>query len=297
MARATVYQVAEKAGVSIATVSRVLNNPEKVHPATRDRVLSAIDVLGFVPKAEAAARARKGSARIGVLAPFFTYPSFVARLRGVADALANSPYELVIYNVDSSSRRVGYLASLPVTRRIDGLIVMALPFDEEAEARLVANSLETVLIEFSRRAFSSVRIDDRAGGALAADYLLSRGHRRCAFVGDADVPDYALRTSDLRLEGYRGRLEGSGVELPDEYVALAPHSLEHARSAAHRLFDLPKPPTAIFAGSDLQALGTLEAARSLGLTVPRDLSIVGYDDIKEGDILECYKNVEVKRTL
>ncbi len=285
MARATVYQVAEKAGVSIATVSRVLNNPEKVHPATRDRVLAVIDSLGFVPKAEAAARARKGNARIGVLAPFFTYPSFVARLRGVADALADSPYELVIYNVDSSSRRVGYLASLPVTRRIDGLIVMALPFDEEAEARLLANGLETVLIEFSRRPFSSVRIDDRAGGALAADYLLSLGHRRCGFVGDADVPDYALRTSDMRLEGYRARLGESGVELPDEYVALARHSLENARRAAHRLFDLPKPPTAVFAASDTQAMGVLKAARERSLAVPGDVAIVGFDDIDMADYI------------
>lgn len=285
MAGPTVYEVAEKAGVSIATVSRVLNNPEKVHPATRDRVLSVIDALGFVPKAEAAARARKGSARIGVLAPFFTYPSFVARLHGVADALADSPFELVIYNVDSSSRRVGYLASLPVTRRIDGLIVMALPFDDEAEKRLLANGLETVLIEFSRRPFSSVRIDDRAGGALAADYLLSRGHRCCGFVGDADVPDYALRTSDMRLEGYRARLQSAGVELPDEYISLARHSLENARRAAHRLFDLPRPPTAIFAASDTQAMGVLKAARERGLTVPGDVAVVGFDDIDMADYI------------
>ncbi|MGQ9489289.1 MAG: LacI family DNA-binding transcriptional regulator [Anaerolineae bacterium] len=285
MASATVYQVAEKAGVSIATVSRVLNNPEKVHPRTRERVLSAIDALGFVPKAEAAARARKGSGRIGVLAPFFTYPSFVARLRGVADALADSPFELAIYNVDSSSRCVGYLASLPVTRRIDGLIVMALPFDDEAERRLLANGLETVLIEFSRRPFSSVRIDDRAGGALAADYLLARGHRLCGFVGDSDVPDYALRTSDMRLEGYRARLENAGVELPEEYIALAPHSLENARRMAHRLFALPKPPTAIFAASDTQAMGVLKAARERGLAIPQDVAVVGFDDLDIADYI------------
>ena len=134
MAQATVYDVAESAGVSISTVSRVLNSPEKVNAATRMRVMAAIDHLGFVPKAEAAARARKGHARIGVLAPFFTLPSFVERLRGVANALADSPYELAIYNVDSSERRDGYLTSLPLTRRLDGLIIMALPFDPAAAA-------------------------------------------------------------------------------------------------------------------------------------------------------------------
>lgn len=275
----TVYEVAEQAGVSIATVSRVLNSPEKVNPATRQRVLEVIDALGFVPKAEAAARARKDSGRIGVLAPFFTFPSFVARLRGVADALANSPYELAIYNVDSSSRRVGYLASLPLTRRIDGLIVMALPFDDEAENRLLANGLKTVLIEFSRKPFSSVRIDDRAGGMLAAEYLLARGHRCCGFVGDADVPDYALPTSDMRLEGYRAALTSAGVELPDNCIGLASHSLENARRSAHRLLDLPHPPTAIFAASDNQAMGALKAARERGLAVPAELAVIGFDDL------------------
>ncbi len=189
MLQVTVYEVAENAGVSIATVSRVLNSPEKVNEATRVRVMAAIDRLGFVPKAEAAARARKEHGRIGVLAPFFTLPSFVERLRGVANALDDSPYELAIYNVDSSTRRDGYLASLPLTRRLDGLIIMALPFDGAAVRRLLDQKLETVLIELSQEPFSSIRIDDRAGGQMAAEYLLQKGHRCCAFVGDSDVPD------------------------------------------------------------------------------------------------------------
>src|SRR5215207_10520680 len=98
MPDATIYDVAERARVSISTVSRVLNSPEQVLEGTRTRVLTAIDELGFVPRAEAAARARKGTRRIGVLAPFITYPSFVQRLRGVA-TLADAAYEIVIYNV------------------------------------------------------------------------------------------------------------------------------------------------------------------------------------------------------
>lgn len=285
MAQVTVYEVAEKAGVSIATVSRVLNNPEKVNPDTRDRVLSVIDTLGFVPKAEAAARARRAHGRIGVLAPFFTYPSFVARLRGVADVLAESPYELAIYNVDSSSRRVGYLASLPVTRRIDGLIVMALPFNDEAANRLLAHDLQTVLIEFSRPGFSSIRHDNRAGGAMAAEYLLSLGHRRLAFVGDADVPDYTLPSSDERLEGFGGVLARHGLALPDPYVECAPHSLENARQCGHRLLALPEPPTAVFAASDTQAMGVLKAARERHVRVPQELAVVGFDDVEVADYI------------
>jgi DNA-binding LacI/PurR family transcriptional regulator len=285
MPQITVYDVANQAGVSIATVSRVLNAPEKVSDSTRTRVLSAIDMLGFVPKAEAAARARKGHGRIGVLAPFFTYPSFVQRLRGVANALADSPCELVIYNVDSSVRLVGYLASLPLTRRLDGLIVMALPFDDVAADRLIANHLPTVLVEFSRDPFPSIRIDDRAGGRLAAEYLISKGRCRYAFVGDANVPDYALPTSDWRLDGYRETLAAAGLELPPAYIALAPHSMQNAQRSAYQLFDLPHPPDAIFAASDSQAMGVLKAARERGLAIPDELAVVGFDDVEIADYI------------
>jgi DNA-binding LacI/PurR family transcriptional regulator len=285
MACATVYDVAEMAGVSISTVSRVLNSPERVNEATRARVLSAVDSLQFVPKAEAAARARKHYGRIGVLAPFFTYPSFVQRLRGVATALADLPYELTIYYVDSSDRRDAYLSSLPVARRLDGLIVMALPFDDNIAARLLEHGLETVLIEFGRPPFSSVEIDDPAGGRLMADYLAGQGHRRFGFVGDIDLPDYAIPTSDRRLAGYRSALAEAGYALTDTYVALGPHGLEPARQAAHRLLELPEPPTAIFAASDTQAIGVLRAARERGLAVPGQLAVVGFDDIELADYI------------
>jgi len=285
MPDATIYDVAEIAGVSISTVSRVLNAPEQVQAATRVRVQAAIDQLNFVPRAEATARARKAIRRIGVLAPFFTYPSFVQRLRGVANTLADLAYEMVIYNVESDVRRDGHLASLPVTRRIDGLIIMALPFDSKAAQRLVAHELEVVLIEFTHSLFSSVEINDQAGGLLVARYLLERGHTRCAFVGDSNVPVYSLHTSDERLAGYRQGLIEAGLELPEQYISRAPHSMESARRQTHALFDLPVPPTAIFSPSDTQAMGVLKAARERGLRVPSDLAVVGFDDVDFADYI------------
>lgn len=280
MPEVTVYDVAEKAGVSIATVSRVLNTPGKVNPHTRQRVIDAIDALSFVPRADATARARKTNGRIGVLAPFFTYPSFVERLRGVAGALAGSNYEMVIYAVDTAVQRDAYLTSLILTRRVDGLIVMALPFGEDMARRLFDARIETVLVEFSHPNFSSVEIDDAAGGCLAGEYLVRRGYHRCAYVGDSDLPDYAIHTSDRRLEGLRQALAEAGLSLPAEYVALAPHGLETARASAQRLLSLPQPPDAIFAASDTQAIGVLRATRERGLTVPRDVAVVGFDDLE-----------------
>lgn len=284
MADATIYDVADLANVSISTVSRVLNSPEQVNESTRTRVLAAIDQLHFVPKAEATARARKGTRRIGVLAPFITYPSFVQRLRGVA-TLADAAYEMVIYNVESASRRDGYLSTLPVTRRLDGLIVMALPFDASAAQRLLVHRLETVLIECTNPWFSSVEIDDEAGGELVARYLLERGHRRFGFVGDADVPDYAIHTSERRFLGYQRTLRAAGCELAPEHVRVGPHGLEQARRLTHDLLASSSLPTAIFAPSDTQALGVLKAARERGCSVPRDLSVIGFDDVEVADYI------------
>ena len=156
MQRVTVYEVAAKAGVSISTISRVLNAPEKVNPATRERVMAAIDELGFVPKAEAAARSRKKHGRIGVLAPFLTYPSFVQRLRGVTTALYKSAYELAIYYVDSLARLDGYIASFVVTQRLDGLILMALALSDRSAERLCGAGIETVLIEYTHEGVSTI---------------------------------------------------------------------------------------------------------------------------------------------
>lgn len=281
----TIYDVAERAQVSIATVSRVLNSPEQVNQRTRMRVQSVIEALGFVPRAEASARARKNTCRIGVLAPFFTFPSFVQRLRGVAEALTGSHYELAIYNVDTSERRDMYLSHLPIAHRLDGLIVMALPFSALYVEKLQLHGLETVLIEAAQPALASVEIDDEAGGRLVGNYFVSRGHQRCGFIGDSDLPTYAIHTSDQRLSGYRRALADAGVALPASYVGLAPHGLDPAHRQALGVLSQADRPTAIFAPSDTQAIGVLRAARDLGLQVPADLAVIGFDDIEVADYI------------
>jgi DNA-binding LacI/PurR family transcriptional regulator len=285
MQRVTVYDVAAKAGVSISTISRVLNAPEKVNVTTRERVMAAIDELGFVPKAEAVARSRKQLGRIGVLAPYLTYPSYVQRLRGVTAALFDSSYELVIYYIDSLARLDGYIASFAVTRRIDGLILLSLPLSEPGADRLRKAGIEAVLIEAVCEGFSSIEIDDEAGGRLVAEYLLVQGHRRLGFIGDAELPDYAIRNSEWRLAGYRAAITQAGLSLPDAYIGSAPHGLETARHQAHRVLSLPEPPTAVFAHSDTQAMGVLKAARERGLAVPRDLAVVGFDDVEIAEFI------------
>jgi DNA-binding LacI/PurR family transcriptional regulator len=289
VATATIYDVSERAGVSIATVSRVLNAPDRVNDETRARVLAAIDELGFVPKFEALTRARKGLGRIGVLTPFFTADSFVDRLRGVVAALAGLPYEPVIYDVASAAQRDGYLANLAITNRVDGLIVIGLPFDSATARRLLKHRLATVQIVPSGQPTSdtitTIVHDDVAGGRMAAEYLLGRGHRRIGFVGDTPGPDFTGTAGDQKLDSFRQTLALTGVPLPDVYVALAPFGMEQARQQARQLLDLADRPTAIFAGSDTQAIGVLSAARERSLSVPGDLAVMGFDDIEIAEFI------------
>ncbi len=282
---ATIYSIAAEAGVSPATVSRVLNGSSKVNQETRARVMEVINRLEFVPKAEARARALKRNYRIGILVPFFTAPSFVQRLRGVAAALPTN-YELVIYTVNSTDQLDGYLASLPLTGNLDGLIIMSLAINEGQAQHLSKNQLETVLIEYPQTGFSTVEIDDIRGGKMAAEYLAQKGHRRIAFLGDTNLPEYAIHPISQRLLGFRQKLHELGISLPDDYVRLASYSLEQARQAASEFLSLPNPPTAIFAATDLQAMGVLMMARRLGFRVPEDLAVMGFDDLDMAEVMD-----------
>ena len=275
----TIYDVAELAGMSIATVSRVLNAPDRVSESSRLKVMQAIDQLGFVPKAEARARVLQSTGRIGVITPFFTSPAFTDRLRGVATALSSSRYELVIYTVDSMTRLHGYLATLPIRGNLDGLIVMSLPVDDAAAQRLIANQLETVLIEYSHPSFSAILVDDREGGRLTAQHLVAQGHRRCAYVYFGEHPEYSIHPEIQRLAGFREALAEHGISLPDEYIKYFPVSRRGIREKLQELFDLPEPPTAIFAPSDDLAIRVIHQARELGFHTPHDLSVIGFDGI------------------
>ncbi len=221
----------------------------------------------------------KLSRRVGVITPFFTAPSFVQRLRGVASALAKSDYDLVIYTVESNDQLQSYLASLPITGNLDGLIIMSLPVGDHEVQRILDHHLPAVLIEFPHPLLNCVEIDDFQGGKLAAEYLLKKGHRKIAFLGDTDLPEYAIHPVSLRFQGFKKALQNANVDLPREFIRLAPYDQERARQVAEELFNLPERPTAIFAATDLQALGVIKAARQLRIKVPEELAILGFDDI------------------
>jgi len=275
----TIFDVAGLSGVSISTVSRVINAPEKVNINTRQKVYEAIDKLGFVPQAEARARALRFNGRIGVITPFFTAPSFVQRLRGIAATLSKENFDLIIYTVDSNNRLQSYLSSLPLTGNLDGLVIVSLPVADTDVKRLLEHNLPTVLIEFPHPLLNSVEINDVEGGRMATEYLINKGHKRIAFLGDTDLPEYSIHPVSLRLKGFRQAIKMANLDIPKEFVRLAPYNQEQARIIAKELLDNPNPPTAVFAATDLQALGVLKAARQLNIKIPDNLAIIGFDDL------------------
>lgn len=273
--RITIYEVADHARVSISTVSNVLNKPDRVSPATRARVLAAADELGFVPKVQAVSLARRGTGRIGVMAPFSSYGSYLRRLSGILAAAAELEIDVVAFDHESAALASSpVLASMPIHGRLDGLIVMGLPIEDAIAERLRERSLPTVAVDADSTLFSRVVIDDHDGGRLAAAHLRDRGHRRLGYLLERQVSDYESQAI-RRLSGFQQVIGAAGGEV---VVATSDNSVDAARRAAAALLDADDRPSAVMAHHDGLAVGVLLAARDRGLRVPEDVAVMGFDD-------------------
>lgn len=278
----TIRDVARKAGVGLGTVSRVLNNTPNVSDATRRRVLAVIDELHYTPNPVARRLSLGKSLTIGVLAPFFTRPAFVERLRGIENACAPTQYDLAVYNVESPERGHALLVELAQHMRVDGLIVISLPPTEEELQQLLRAEVATVLIDVGEAASTDVtriEIDDVAGGRQATEYLIELGHRRIGFVGDPFENPFGFVSSHNRFLGYQQALQAAGISMNGLHRE-GTHGRYEAGRLAHEMLAMERPPTAIFAASDTQAMGIIEAVRNTGRRVPDDISVLGYDDIE-----------------
>jgi LacI family transcriptional regulator len=172
------------------------------------------------------------------------------------------------------------MSSIPLMGNLDGLIIMSLAIDDKDVRRLVANGVQSVLIEYSHRALNSIVIDDEQGGRMAAEYLIGKGHTSFGFLGDIEPPDrHVIHPVKLRLKGFRDALEESGMALPKRCIKQAEYSQEISRQAAFELLSMRGRPSALFAASDIQALSVMKVARQLSLRIPEDLAIIGFDDI------------------
>jgi DNA-binding LacI/PurR family transcriptional regulator len=293
--KVTIYEVARRAGVSIATVSHVFNRPERVKSSTRERVLDAVEELGFVPKQTAVSLARKGVGRIGVLAPFTSYSSYGMRLNGIFEACAGRAVEVVVFDAPSATTAESpLLQTLPTTGRLDGLVIMGLPLDDRTAARLKRGKLATVLVDSLHPEFDCVTVDDEAGGYAAGTHLLQRGHRRLVFITESlDVGSaISLNSSgyaspaELRARGLVHAMKDGGLDPADLEWALTTSNIQGGRAAAAQLLDRPDPPTGFMCHHDDLAAGVLAELRAAGRAVPGEAAVVGYDDSDLAEALD-----------
>ncbi|KIH99470.1 LacI family transcriptional regulator [Streptomonospora alba] len=273
----TISAIAEEAGVSAPTVSRVLNGRGDVAPATRERIESLLRERGY------RRRGSRGGEMVGLLDLVFNdldSPWAVEIIRGVEDAAHAAGSGIVvsaIHRRESSTRQ--WLQNVR-SRTSDGAILVTTDLDSSLRAELEELHMPSVVIDpvgVPDLAVPTIGATNWAGGLSATDYLISLGHRSIAFV--AGRPE--LWCSRARLDGYRAGLETAGLKVEDDLVVPGEYDYESGFRAGERLFGLADPPTAVFSASDQMTLGVYEALRRRGLRVPADVSVIGFDDLPE----------------
>jgi LacI family transcriptional regulator len=272
--------VAERAGVSVGTVSNVLNRPDRVAEATKAQVLAAISELGFV-RNSSAAQLRAGTSRsLGLIVLDLANPFFHDVARGVEDVAEDAGYAVVLCNSDEQAHRENRYLQVLEEQRVRGVLITPVEVGSERLDALRRRGTPTVLVDRHDPSVNccSVAVDDVAGGQLAGACLLDRDqHRRVAYVtGPLKIRQCADRLNGLRLAALEAGLD------PDEAITVVEMPALNARTgyeAASRLFRDGTDITAAFCANDLLALGVLRAAVSTGRRVPDDIALLGYDDI------------------
>ena len=275
---ATMKDVARKANVSVTTVSHVLNGSRFVSDEARGRVLDAMDELAYKRNALARSLRQKHSHTIGLILPDATNPFFAEVARSVSDESSLRGYSMIICNTDGDGEKEERFFRILTEKQVDGSSLIEAGASRGAASSIGKLGIPTVMMDrFSRLdGVDTLRIDNAGGGALATRRLLSLGHRRIACVaGPSDVTPSAERVS-----GYRTALTEAGIPFREEYVLKGDFHPESGYEATCRLLGLDEPPTAVFACNDLMAFGAIRAAFEKGLSVPRDISVVGFDDIR-----------------
>jgi LacI family transcriptional regulator len=284
----TIRDVARKAGVSPGTVSRAINNSPLVNEETYRRIMEVVEELNYTPNLIARRLSIGKTLAVAVIVPFFTYPSLAERLNGAVSSLSQSPYDLVIRDIETPEQRYAGFEDILRRGRVDGALIISVPILDKETAQFINSGFPIVLIDTDHPAlnmFHRLTVDDVAGGQVATEHLLQLGHTKIGFVGDLIDNPFHFTSSRDRYFGYRQALEAAGIPFRPEYYSEDRHGRHKARQQAKKMLSLSDPPTAIFAATDLQAVGVLEAARELGWHVPQDLSVVGYDDVEMADIV------------
>jgi Transcriptional regulators len=278
-------EVARRAGVSSATVSRALSGNGHVSPATRAKVQAAASDLGYVVSSYASSLASGRTRNVGVVVPFLNRWFFSSVVEGAEDALMRHGYDLTLYNLGGGeAARNSVFEQFLLRKRVDAVIAVGLELTEHEVQRLLELGKPVVGVGGPIPGVRTLTLDNVGIARLATDHLIALGHTRIAHVGAAVEWDMDFHLPSARRLGFEQAMRAAGLPIADEQFAPADFTIRGGYQAAKQLLGQPRArPTAIFAASDEMAIGCLLAAKDLGLTVPRDVSIVGIDDHELAD--------------
>jgi LacI family transcriptional regulator len=289
----TIQELAERTGVSVATVSRALNGSPEVSEATRERILALARELDYTPSAAARTLQSRRSHVVGVLLetgaghPDLMHPFFQQVLVGLKHGAGALGYDLLLFATDEPGN--GFGGTHSYLRRaghhgVDGVVVMGYDPNDPEMRRLVASGLPCITIDADpgEPHCGYVMSENREGAAQAVRHLHELGHERIATIAG---PQRTWPGAE-RLDGYRDEMRRLGAEVRRTYVIEGDFYDESGYRATRQLLELAEPPTALFAASDLMAAGALRAASELGVRVPEDLAVVGFDDIEVAGLIQ-----------
>ncbi|TLS36014.1 LacI family DNA-binding transcriptional regulator [Pseudalkalibacillus caeni] len=277
----TIYDLAKKTGFSSTTVSKALNNYADVSQKTRQAILDAAAEMGYLPNAHAQSLSTKKSWTIGVMFSEenevgMKHPFFNAIIESFRKFAEKEGYDLILASRNLRSRDISYLEHF-LYRGVDGIVVICSDPKDPQVQEMINSSIPIVVIDMTNQNCSVVYSDNLLGAELAIDYLHSLGHTKIAHIAGAS----STYAGKVRIEGYRKAMNKRDLPVPDEYLVDGGlFSIEEGSEAMEKLLDLKDMPTAVFAAGDHMAIGAMEAARSRGIHIPEDISIIGYDDIE-----------------
>jgi LacI family transcriptional regulator len=275
----TIQEVAEKAGVGVGTVSRVLNNHKSVRPETRARVQSAMNELGFVPNPHARRVAGGKSYTVSIILQVIGTEFYLRLLSGLEKTLETHRYDSALFPLIGRERLERYLNSSTLAYQSDGIVMATHNLGELYPDGKLPTRQPVVIVDGQNPNYDSVFLDNRFGGELAARALAGLNGEMYAISVHQDIDEvFAKTVFDERIEGFKAGLEAAGRPLPESHVSTVSFNLDNARSAAREILEHATAPVNIFATADLVALGVLEEAARLNLVVGRDVRVIGFDD-------------------
>ncbi|MBP7964122.1 MAG: LacI family DNA-binding transcriptional regulator [Caldilineaceae bacterium] len=272
----TMSDVAAQAGVSVTTVSHVINSTRPVSADLRERVVVAMAALNYQPNRLARSLRQGRTHTIGMIVPDNANPYFAEVARGIEETAYQNDYSLILCNSAGDLDRERFYINVLLEKQVDGIILVAAGSSTSNIANIALPPMVVVDRDLPNIHADAVLTENAQGGQLATEHLLALGHRRIACItGASDVTPTAERAT-----GYRQALVAAGVEVDENLVVKGDFHYASGYAAAKGLLTGPNPPTAIFACNDLMAVGAISAGIELGLRIPADLSIVGFDDVQ-----------------